>query len=222
MNFWIFKSNPESYDIDIRLKDPAPDIVWLITRFRDEIKARDIVFAWRTGNPRGICAILRVAVNPYKPIHSEIFDGYQRPFTMDPAYQWAKLTIVQPFQIIESSEIKLISKLNNFSFYKAFQQATNFSITYAEGTILAQYIEKARPETRGLIFPIEGLKIGQEETQVDNSMPSGVHSIIPSSFSEYGLYKCLSCGDKMVMGYECEKHVLDIHAGVGVEWKKII
>ncbi|MCX6064967.1 MAG: hypothetical protein NT121_04335 [Chloroflexi bacterium] len=40
------------------------------------------------------------------------------------------------------------------------------------------------------------------------------------SFSDFGLYECSSCG-KRVMGFDQGKHIKEIHAGKGVEWKKI-
>jgi len=38
--------------------------------------------------------------------------------------------------------------------------------------------------------------------------------------SDFGLYKCPFCG-KMVMGYEKENHVRNVHGGLSVEWKRI-
>jgi hypothetical protein len=37
---------------------------------------------------------------------------------------------------------------------------------------------------------------------------------------DFSVYRCLSC-DKMVMGYERENHLRDVHRGKNVEWKKI-
>jgi hypothetical protein len=41
-----------------------------------------------------------------------------------------------------------------------------------------------------------------------------------TSFSDFGLYECLSCG-KRLMGFDQGKHMKEVHAGKGVEWKKI-
>ena len=38
--------------------------------------------------------------------------------------------------------------------------------------------------------------------------------------SDFGLYKCVQCG-MMVMEYENEKHVREVHKGVQVEWKRL-
>ena len=42
----------------------------------------------------------------------------------------------------------------------------------------------------------------------------------PSTSSDFGLYKCLDCG-KMVMGYEKDNHLVEMHGGGSVEWRKI-
>jgi hypothetical protein len=41
-----------------------------------------------------------------------------------------------------------------------------------------------------------------------------------ASFSDFGLYKCEACG-KMVMGFEKDKHAVEVHRGKKVEWKKL-
>ncbi len=38
--------------------------------------------------------------------------------------------------------------------------------------------------------------------------------------SDFGLYKCVQCG-KMVMGYEKDNHVREVHKGVQVEWTRL-
>jgi hypothetical protein len=38
--------------------------------------------------------------------------------------------------------------------------------------------------------------------------------------SDFGLYKCEACG-KMVMGFDRENHVREVHKGKGVEWRKV-
>ena len=58
MNYWIFKANPDKYRIDDRLRDPYPHVTWAITRYHERIQKGDIVFIWRGGTPRGICAVM--------------------------------------------------------------------------------------------------------------------------------------------------------------------
>lgn len=152
MNYWIFKANPAHYRIDDRLHDPDPTIVWAVTKFQENIKPGDIVFVWRTGTirgdtPLGICAVMEILINPYQAVENELLDGYQILTNISSttnAIQWAKCKIHLRFRIIESREIKKISGLEQFSFFKAFQQATNFAITPDEGEILLKYIEKVR------------------------------------------------------------------------------
>lgn len=152
MNYWIFKANPAHYRIEDRLRDPNPNIVWAITKFYDKILPGDIVFVWRAGTirgdaPFGICAVMEILTNPFEPIISELLDGYQIMTNMtstNSSSQWAKCRIHLRFPIIESSEIKKIPGLEQFSFFKAFQQATNFTVSPQEGAILLKYVEKVR------------------------------------------------------------------------------
>ena len=37
---------------------------------------------------------------------------------------------------------------------------------------------------------------------------------------DFGLYKCVQC-EKMVMGFEKDVHVAEVHKGKSAEWKKI-
>ena len=38
MSYWIFKTNPDKYLLDERLRDAEPKISWKVTRYKDEIK----------------------------------------------------------------------------------------------------------------------------------------------------------------------------------------
>ena len=55
--------------------------------------------------------------------------------------------ITQRFPILEVGIIKKIPGLELFSFFSAFQQVTNFSITRPEASILLEYIKNRPPET---------------------------------------------------------------------------
>jgi hypothetical protein len=65
----------------------------------------------------------------------------------------------------------------------------------------------------------------KEETSASVAAPKAAPKPVQENpaqpmLSDFRLYKCLQCG-KMVMGYEKEKHVKDVHGGKSVEWKKI-
>jgi len=64
-----------------------------------------------------------------------------------------------------------------------------------------------------------------EKSEPATTQPFRVDDTAPESVSQpmltdFGLYKCLSC-EKMVMGFEKEKHFSEKHGGRQVEWKRI-
>lgn len=80
---------------------------------------------------------------------------------------------------------------------------------------------------------VEGQGVGNSEwgveTTANSLLPtaSSYNSLMPtpgsasqSSFSDFGLYECLSCG-KRLMGFDQGTHIKQVHAGQPVEWKKI-
>jgi predicted RNA-binding protein with PUA-like domain len=64
MNYWIFKCNPKQYMIDERLEDQEPRTTWQITRYKEKITLGDVAFIWKTGNERGICAVISIDSYP--------------------------------------------------------------------------------------------------------------------------------------------------------------
>lgn len=61
---WIFQGNPNTFDIDLYLREGNGEVVWLVKKHATEITVGDTVFLWRSeGNrelPGGIVAELRV------------------------------------------------------------------------------------------------------------------------------------------------------------------
>ncbi|MCX6065070.1 MAG: EVE domain-containing protein [Chloroflexi bacterium] len=221
MNYWIFKVNPEENNIDNYLNSSETNAWWQVKTHQKEIKKGDTVFFWRTGTPRGVYAVMEIVKNPCV-LPGDVTPGpwWISVRRFERSGFWAECRLIQHFPLIETKEIRRIRGLEHFSFYKAFQQATNFAITFEEGTILAKYIEKVRPETRGSILPFEHTTDDNKESQTELSITTGILSTLPADYSERGLFKCIPC-DKMMFGYDCENHVLNIHVGKGVEWKKI-
>jgi hypothetical protein len=68
--------------------------------------------------------------------------------------------------------------------------------------------------TGGLSAAIGGLSYKAKEVKPAEENPA------QPSFSDFGLYECLTCG-KRLMGFDQGKHMKELHAGKGVEWKKI-
>ena len=230
MNYWIFKANPEHYRIDERLLDSNPNLVWAVTRYHERIQKGDTVFIWRAGTPRGICAVMLIDANPYEPEQAEIYDGYEIPAgTITPLSEhWAKGHLIRRFPVIDMSVIKKVDGLELFSFFSAFQQAVNFSITRPEGTILLEFIEqyladapiRERENAQKLAAKIKKPALTRSApaaraVNVKKSKPAAPAVANP----DFALLKCAACG-RYVVSSDTDRHIREVHAGQPVEWKK--
>ncbi len=139
MNYWIFKCNPEMYDLFERLKNPNPEITWLVTRYMKDIKLGDIAFLWQTGKERGIYAVMQIESAPEDMPELPSEQSYwTTPETQVRCRVRGKLT--HRNLAITSSELKGVPALSNLSVFHGFQQGTNFPVTQEEGTALMAFI----------------------------------------------------------------------------------
>ena len=232
MNYWVFKANPEHYRIDERLLEPEPTIVWIVTRYLERIQAGDTVFVWRAGTQPGICAVMLVEACPYEPGERELNDGFEIPPGSSSLAlgQWAKCRFIKRFRTIEKNIIKKIPGLELFSFFSAFQQATNFTLTRPEGAILLEYIETHPTEApskkveKTPKLPVKTRKPDPlhpaPHPAPHASSPKRSRPAVPArNSSEFALLKCELCG-RYVISSDTERHVREVHAGQPVEWQK--
>jgi predicted RNA-binding protein with PUA-like domain len=224
MNYWIFKANPEHYRIDDRMLDSKPDIIWAVTRYHERIQKGDTVFIWRAGTPRGICAVMQVEQCPYQPLDTEIHDGFElasaNPSPVPP--HWAKCRILQRFPTIDASIIKKIPGLELFSFFSAFQQATNFSVLRPEGTILMEFIEEHKAdiqvkkrESVAKPAPKAAKTSPVRQVNTKKTSPAAPSNGTPA----IALLKCAACG-RYVVSSDTDRHVREARDGQQVTWKK--
>ena len=139
MAFWIFKCNPEKYQLADRLADPNPTITWTVTRYQDEIGPGDTLFLWITGPDRGIHAVLRVDDGPRVMTELESEQQY-----------WAKRDTEQLLRVVctitnrdvnlSAIALREVDGLDDLSVFHGFQQATNFAVTREQGEILLRLI----------------------------------------------------------------------------------
>ena len=143
MSYWIFKTNPDQYHLDERLKDAEPKISWKVTMYEDEIRKGDIAFIWRTGAARGICAVMRVDSNPKK---SEELESEQKYNVERDTITKVRVegTLTHRFECIPHRELKSMAGLEKLSVFSGFQQTTNFKVTDEEGKILLELAEVRR------------------------------------------------------------------------------
>ncbi len=224
MPFWIFKANAENYRIDDRLLNSYPTMTWPVTRYQDRIQKGDTVFLWRGGTPRGIVAVMTVEACPYQPEPDELNDGFEiPPGSVSPASHWAKCRIEKRIPILEANIIKKIPGLELFSFFSAFQQATNFSITRPEGARLLDYIENRpadEPVSKPAPIPRAAPKIAKPQAVRAPSAKLGKPAAVASATAEVALLKCMECG-RYVVSSDTDRHIRENHAGETVDWKKV-
>lgn len=72
-----------------------------------------------------------------------------------------------------------------------------------------------KPENRSIVKP-ENVK----PVKPENLTPENLKPETQPMLSDFGLYKCPLC-EKMVMGYEKERHSAEVHGGKSVEWVKV-
>lgn len=223
MNYWIFKANPEKYRIDARLLDPYPHITWAVTRYHDRIQKDDTVFIWRGGTPRGICAVMLIDACPYEPELEDLNDGFEIPVgsVLPGPDHWAKGHITQRFALIETSAIKKIPGLELFSFFAAFQQATNFTLTRPEGSILLEYIEKHKsdPPPQKPEKPVKAVRVVKPGASRSGRPLQPATPARPAMVAAT-LLKCDSCGC-FVVSTDTDRHARESHPGEHVGWMKL-
>ncbi len=144
MNYWIFKSSPKKYKIDLRLQNQERKTTWLVSRYQQEIKAGDVAFIWKTGDFRGICAIIKIESNPKE--REELKHELKYYIDLDPGSVCRVLaTFNSAFQTISYKKIKKMPGLEELSMFHGYQKGTNFRVTKKEGKILMSMIDELNP-----------------------------------------------------------------------------
>lgn len=135
MNYWIFKCNPQKYELDARLADPEPRTTWLVSRYRDEIRQGDIAFIWQTGKERGLRAALRIETDPAEMVE---FSHEQKYLPEPDTRLQVRIvgTYILRFPVILGKTLKAIEELHGMSVFHGFNQATNYRLTQVEGECL--------------------------------------------------------------------------------------
>jgi predicted RNA-binding protein with PUA-like domain len=139
MNYWIFKANPDLWDVEKHLKEGYTTTGYKVSRYRNEIKAGDIAFLWITGAHRGIVATLAILSDPYyippNPNDSYWSDIYK-----------VDVHLTDHFPLLEAEFLKTLPGLAMLSTFHGFQAGTNFRVTPEEGKIISSIIQSATPK----------------------------------------------------------------------------
>jgi hypothetical protein len=145
MNYWIFKVNPDDYDIDAHLAYHDKRITWRTPNHTKFIKPGDIAFVWKTGPKGGIIGVMDIETNPRVmkvfehekqfiikniPLADEMVSGKFREVKINLPADVLK-------QMPQTSDLSVFAKSSK----KEFTQGTNFKVTKEEGEAILLFIE---------------------------------------------------------------------------------
>lgn len=134
MNYWIFQSIPQRFNLQIELIEGKKD-TWYATRYLNLLKSGDLVFFWQAGseNIRGLYGWGKIASSPYlKP-------------------EWTKHGIDVKYEKrlephISVNKIKSDPELKDMLILRT-AQATNFLLSPDEARAISKLIKpEQRPE----------------------------------------------------------------------------
>lgn len=131
MNYWIFQSMPDRFDLrEEGLVEPGKKETWYATRYRGRMKVGDIVFFWLggVGEKRGIYASGEIVSDPYR---KDDWDSYG----VDVRYLR---------KLLNPIEIQVIKNKRIFSDLLILRVplGTNFSITEDQGKEFERMTQK--------------------------------------------------------------------------------
>ncbi len=142
---WIFQANPQRYDVLNALADEnLKEDVWLVSRYRNLIRAGHLGLIWMSGKEGGIYAIVDVISNPQMMIDSEQQTKYwvsetdKRQMMMRIKYQCRLKLINNP---ITKTEMKNVPELENMEIFRR-AIGTNFKVTNDEWEAILGLIKK--------------------------------------------------------------------------------
>jgi hypothetical protein len=138
---WIFQANPKRFDIERRLRDPNPATTWLVTRYKHEIGPGDHAFIWKSGERRGILAIMRIDSYPAEMVEAP----EDRPYWTDRADARLAFRVrgvfVDRFPLVPVERILAVPGLRNLLILTV-PQGTNFPLTEDEAELLAELMPR--------------------------------------------------------------------------------
>lgn len=128
MNYWIFQAVPQRYQLPQKMKTMGSDR-WFVTRYRDEIKANDVVYFWLSGKSAGVYGWGYVI----SPEPSLALDGDYRT---EVSYNTRFATPISKAPIVQQDGLKELHVIR-------VPQGTNFRVKPQEAVILNSLIRQA-------------------------------------------------------------------------------
>lgn len=144
---WIFQANPKRYDLlsALMTEEIGDTDVWMVTRYRNDIRSKHIGILWLSGREAGIYAIVDISSNPKYLVDSEVSTRYWK-FDEDKRQKRLRVRIKYRLKLLRNKalrkdELKSIPDLKNLSILR-YQQGTNFPVSKEEWLIISDFIRK--------------------------------------------------------------------------------
>lgn len=143
MRYWIFKTNPEKYELERRLQNPLRLVTWKVNeQYRTTVGIGDVAFIFRTGSKRAIVGKLRVTSDVCRMEEIET----ERPYCAEPD-SGIELRVLAEIthrcaRPITAGELRATGGLERLSILDpgVFQMATTFPVSETEASVLAHMV----------------------------------------------------------------------------------
>jgi hypothetical protein len=161
---------------------------------------------WHFWSDNYICDALRYILDP-QDVHGADFPGEtfrvlkEKEVRLYGEYRTRRL-VLEAWDALEGTQV------NGYTGKQVSVESNQLSVTSNQLPV------DEKVESRTVEPPAKAAPVVKEEPA-----PAAENPAQPM-LSDFGLYKCVQCG-KMVMGYEKDVHVAEVHQGKSVEWKRI-
>ena len=142
---WIFQANPERYDVLNALSDETlQEDVWLVTRYKDQIRSGDVGLIWMSGKEGGIYAVIDVISYPQKMYDPEQSAKYwveetdKRQFRRRVKIRYKLKLTNNP---IMREELKNLPELGKMEIF-VNARGTNFKVTNDEWQVILNLLKQ--------------------------------------------------------------------------------
>ena len=148
---WIFQANPERYDIqNLLAEEDLTEDMWLVSRYKKQIKSGDIGLIWISGKEAGIYAVVDVIDDPKEMYDSEKYTKY---WVDEADKHQKKLRVKMMYRLklinnpVPREELKNTPGLQNLEILKQ-AQGTNFRVSEQEWPLILNLIkQRITPDT---------------------------------------------------------------------------
>lgn len=160
VNYWIFQANPKVYDIISSLSNNELES-WTINAHKNEIKNKDKVILWVTGNTPGCYALGEVMSEVYEGVNTTNEMKYYTDQNSNKNTPRVKIKITHNLSNnpITKDQVESIDELSEL---KVGNQGTNFSAAEEEYLTLLELVNTMNEKKYWLFAPGENAEMWDE------------------------------------------------------------